>query len=218
MRVQVDIPSLPANSGLLNVRLAMMDNIRLGQQRIEEQLVDLAGNIVASGTFLALATVDGAEPNTPLETIPAGLPGFTRVPNIPYNAGGCSALDASCVGRSPLFVDALLTGFIDEPGDVDWYQIQVVRAGSRITADLTNLPFDADLVLYGPAGLATAPSAFPNAQDLPGRFVEDPGLGVGQAARAVAAEALTDLQLDQGFRTRSSATRSPATRRGNLRR
>ena len=77
--------------------------------------------------------------------------------------------------------------------------MQNVRAGSRITADLTDLPFDADLVLYGPAGLSTAPSVFPNAQGLPGRFVEDPGLGVGRAATAVAAEALTDLQLDRGY-------------------
>ena len=46
---------------------------------------------------------------------------------------------------------------------------------------------------------STAPSAFPSAQDLPGRFVEDAGLGVGRAATAVAAEALTDLKLDRGY-------------------
>lgn len=93
----------------------------------------------------------------------------------------------------------MLARYISNPGDVDWYQIQNVRAGSRITADLTDLPFDADLVLYGPAGIASAPSVFPNAQGLPGRFVEDPGLGVGRAAGAVAAESLTDLQLDRGY-------------------
>ena len=40
---------------------------------------------------------------------------------------------------------------------------------------------------------------FPSTQDLPGRFVEDAGLGVGQAATAIAAEALNDLKLDQGY-------------------
>jgi hypothetical protein len=93
----------------------------------------------------------------------------------------------------------MLPGFIGEPGDYDWFMVQDVRAGSRITADLTNLPIDLDLVLYGPAGIAGAPSVFPSAQDLPGRFVEDPGLGVGRAASAVAAEALSDLRLDRGY-------------------
>ena len=127
------------------------------------------------------------------------MPGFVRTPVLPVNAEGCSASDASCVGRDPGYVDAMLPGFISFPGDVDWFRIPNVRAGARITADLTNLPLDADLVLYGPAGISSAPSVFPSAQDLPGRFVEDAGLGVGRAAAAVAAEALNDLKLDQGY-------------------
>ena len=198
VRVEVPMPSM-ASDTLSGVRLSFMDNSRIGSHPIDFQLEDSSNTVLQTSTYDFLDSVDGAEPNTPLEAIKAGNQGFVGIRDVPYNAGGCTSLDASCTGRSPIHTDALLSGYINQPGDIDWYRMQNVRAGSRISADLTDLPFDADLVLYGPAGLSTAPSVFPNTQDLPGRFVEDPGLDVGRAATAVAAEALSDLQLDRGY-------------------
>ena len=74
-----------------------------------------------------------------------------------------------------------------------------VRAGSRITADLTNLPFDADLVLYGPAGISSPPLRVPERAGAARPVRGGPGPWRRPGRDAVAAEALNDLQLDQGY-------------------
>lgn len=122
-----------------------------------------------------------------------------RIPDLPLNPDGCSAADASCAGKANLYVDALASGHLS-PRDRDWFRLRNVRKGTRITADLTNLPSDADLVLYGPAGITNSPSAFPaDSSGLPGAMVEDPDLGVGQAAKSLARDGIAGLMLDEGW-------------------
>ncbi|MGH2513318.1 MAG: PPC domain-containing protein, partial [Candidatus Limnocylindrales bacterium] len=150
---------------------------------------------------------DGAEPNAPVEDPSLYDSGREALFDFPVNPNGCSSANGSCAGRDPTYLDAMIPGYISYSGDVDWYQLPNVKAGSRINADLTNLPLDADLVLYGPSGITNSPTLFPasNAK-LPGLLVEDPGLGVGQAADSIATQALGDLQLDKGYVSQFGAT------------
>ena len=206
-RVQVVIPNVAmGHDTLYTVSIAWLPGIRLGESGFDVSVLDhVTGATEDSRTNATPSVIDGAEPNTPLEALAFGTssPASRRVPLVPVNPNGCSSANSSCTGRDTTYADALLPGYIDRTGDVDWYRIPNVKAGTRITADLTDLPVDADLVLYGPAGIsatATSASAFTSSvQGLPGTLVEDPGLGVGQAARALAVNGLNDLHLDKGY-------------------
>ena len=75
-----------------------------------------------------------------------------------------------------------------------------VRAGSRITVDLTNLPLDADLVLYGPSGISSRPDALPERpRTCPAGSSRTRASASAGPRRAIASQALNDLQLDQGY-------------------
>ena len=205
-RVRVVIPNVSmGHDTLYTITIAWLPGIRLGQSGFDVAVLDHATGVVeGSQTNASPSVIDGSEPNTPLEALAFGTssPAARRVPQVPVNANGCSSANSSCTGRATTYADALLPGYIDRTGDADWYAIPSVKAGTRITADLTDLPVDADLVLYGPAGIGTTPaaSAFAtSAQGLPGTLVEDPGLGVGQAARALSVNGLNDLHLDKGY-------------------
>ena len=175
----------PMSAGSLgDVTVTWKPGLRLGPGEVRWGLRTLAGDPLSETGFDLPYTEDGAEPNSPGEVNFADY----RIPGLPSNPG------------SDPVVDTLVTGYVSRPGDIDWYALADVEAGSRITADLTNLPLDADLVLYGPGGLAISPTLFPAAADgLPGRLVEDAGLGVGQAATSIAAQSLADLRLDAGW-------------------
>ena len=36
--------------------------------------------------------------------------------------------------QDPTYIDDLIPGFISSPGDIDWYELPGVRAGSRISS------------------------------------------------------------------------------------
>ena len=121
------------------------------------------GTVIVDGGSVPFNVQDGAEPNSPVEAIAkyGTYADNGRVPILPVNPNGCSASSNSCTGKDPTYIDELIPGFISFPGDIDWYELPGVRAGSRISVDLTNLPLDADLVLYGPSGTGTPPTLFP---------------------------------------------------------
>jgi len=150
---------MPASNTLGNVQMSWFDDIRLGDHPLETDLLDPnTGEVLETLNGGDRTVGDGAEPDSPLETIAqVAEPGMVRGAVLPTNA--FCAPCASCT-----YIDSMISGFISFPGDVDWYKLPAVRAGSRITADLTNLPLDADLVLYGPSGISSSPSVFPNAQ------------------------------------------------------
>jgi len=197
VRVAFTFPAL-APGGLGDFFISFDNGLQLGPQSMTTEMRSPTGDLVASEVEGNPNVVDASEPNAPVED-----PAFSSgdpLRNVPVNSGGCSSLPATCAGTDPTYVDDLVTGYISYRNDVDWYQLPNVRAGSRISADLTNLPLDADLVLYGPSSIPTPPTLFPaSTVGLPGTLVEDPGLGVGRAADSIAAQALGDLQLDKGY-------------------
>jgi len=191
VRIRAALPSLPVTTPDTAVELVFFfDNpIRLGRVTLEASLVAADGS-VADTAETGMLLEENVEPNSPGE-------GGRAAPMPPDPT--CSVPSPNCAPLDTEDVDAMVPGFIDRMGDVDWYVMRDVRAGARVAADLTNLPLDADVVLYGPSGIATSPSLFPEADEpLPGRLVEDGELGVGQAASSLSAQALADLQLDQG--------------------
>lgn len=197
VRVAFTFPALAAGS-LGDFFITFANGLQLGPQSMTTEMRSPAGDLVASEVEGNPDVVDAAEPNAPVED-----PGFNvgnPLRSIPVNGNGCSSLSVACTGADPTYIDDLVTGYISSRSDVDWYNLPNVRAGSRISADLTNLPLDADLVLYGPSSIPTPPTLFPaSAVGLPGTLVEDPGLGVGRAADSIANQALGDLQLDKGY-------------------
>ncbi|HQF04369.1 MAG TPA: PPC domain-containing protein, partial [Phycicoccus sp.] len=188
----------------------------LGPQLFGVTMLDpTTGKELTSRTDLSGAwdISDGQEPNSPFEARYNPIPNAattplttdSRIPNLPTNPAGCSSSNDTCAGLDRVYVDVLASGHISYAGDVDWFRVKGVKAGTRLTADLTNLPLDADLVLYGPATLAASPSLFPkNAVGLPGQLIEDPGLAIGQSASSLAVSALAGLRLDQGYTEPSS--------------
>ncbi len=210
-RVLIDVPAIDPGATMW-AEAYYVAPLQLGPTSASYRVLDPSGPVVDPGSTLTVSLKDGAEPNTPQEEI-AQLGFYSdngRVPVLPVNPNGCSASDASCTGRDPNYIDAMIPGFISTPGDVDWYELPGVRAGSRISVDLANLPLDADLVLYGPAGTKSSPTLFPASNvPLPGQLVEDPGLGVGQAATALAAQALAQLPLDKGYTYPDSTIQAP---------
>ncbi len=181
----------------------------LGREGVDFAMTDPAtGAVQSKRIMMEHALVDGQEPNTPNEyldlrrtnpTFANGLPVEDRIPTLPVNERGCSTISESCVGLDRTYIDTLGSGHISSAGDIDWFQIPRVRAGTRLTADLSNLPADADLVLYGPAGTASTPSLFPARSGAALTLADDPGLGIGQDAQSLAVTDLTSLHLDQGY-------------------
>jgi uncharacterized protein YjbI with pentapeptide repeats len=184
IRATIMMAAQPAGTGPGAVHLEWKAGSTLGTIAITYGVAALDGTVIEQKTATFSDILDGSEPNST-----ADGPFFNRrMPSLPVNPG-----------HDP-YIDTLATGYISTDKDVDWFELGDVAAGSRITADLTNLPVDADLVLYGPDDLDISPSLFPaNAVGLPGALVEDPGLGVGAVVRSLAAQALADLRLDQGY-------------------
>ena len=191
-RVRAGVPSIQPSGTPFYLDLVFDNPVRLGTVPVPVSLVAADGSVTGSTEF-ELPLEEWSEPNSPDEEWGA----FT--PEMPTNPDACSATSPSCAGLDAAYIDAMIPGFIDRAADVDWYVLPDVRAGARVAADLTNLPLDADVVLYGPSGIATSPTLFPAADEpLPGRLVEDAALGVGRAAASLAAQALAELRLDQG--------------------
>ncbi|HEV8404110.1 MAG TPA: PxKF domain-containing protein [Candidatus Limnocylindrales bacterium] len=214
-RILVHVPPFNTiGSGANDVKVFWANALQLGPASATYRELDPNGTVVDAGGSIPFNVQDGAEPNTPVEEIAlaGNYSDNGRVPVLPVNANGCSSSSPSCTGLDPTYLDDLMPGFISVPGDVDWYELPGVRAGSRISVDLTNLPLDADLVLYGPAGTSTPPTLFPTSQvPLPGQLVEDPGLGVGQAATSIASQALSELRLDNGYSYPDDSLQGPMT-------
>lgn len=203
-RLRVTLPNVAIPVGdTWTVSMMYPGASALGPVSFEVAVVDHAtGAVTSSARFEETPAVDPVEPSTPQELLPYSLQaGVSRedfIPVLPYNPRGCSPALATCP-KELVFTDDLVAGYLGSVGDVDWYRLPEVKAGTRIMADLTNLPLDADLVLYGPKGLDQAPTLFPATAGLPGSLVEDPGLGVGQAASALAINDLGSLKLDHGY-------------------
>ena len=112
---------------------------------------------------------------------PRATAGFynRRMPSLPVNPG-----------HDPLHRHPA-PGFISTDRDIDWYRLGDVPAGSRITADLTNLPVDADLVLYGPPASTSRPPLFPATPSAcPARWSRTPAWASARPRRPLAAQAL----------------------------
>ncbi len=202
------------SSDAIDVRVYWANAVQLGPSTASYRELTPTGTVVDPGATLPFNVQDGSEPNSPVEEIALGgsYAENGRVPKMPVNPNGCSASSNSCTGTDPTYIDDLIPGFISSPGDIDWYELPGVRAGSRISVDLTNLPLDADLVLYGPSGAGTPPTLFPASNvPLPGQLVEDPGLGVGQAATSIAGQALSELRLDNGYKYPDNSIQLPMT-------
>ncbi|HEX5917054.1 MAG TPA: PxKF domain-containing protein [Nocardioides sp.] len=203
LRIRAALPSLPVTDPVAGSSelVFFFDNpVRLGRETLDASLIAADGS-VADTAETAMLLEENVEPNSPDE-------GGTAAPMPPDPT--CSVPSPNCDPPDTEDIDAMVPGFIDRAGDVDWYVMRDVRAGARVAADLTNLPLDADVVLYGPSGIAISPTLFPDADEpLPGRLVEDAELGVGQAAASLSAQALADLQLDQGRVDPTSGTVVP---------
>ncbi|MGH2464097.1 MAG: hypothetical protein ACRDGI_01405, partial [Candidatus Limnocylindrales bacterium] len=198
-RVAFEFPAITAGA-LVSFQLTYENSLQLGANGVDFEMLALDGTLIATDGGGGPNVQDAAEPNSPIEDPTIFDSGRSDKIFFPVDPAGCSSASPSCTGLDSTYIDAMVAGYISYPGDLDWYYLPNVRAGSRISADLTNLPLDADLVLYGPAGIATSPTLFPpSASKLPGLLVEDPGLGVGQAAHSIATQALGDLQLDKGY-------------------
>ncbi|HLY15207.1 MAG TPA: PxKF domain-containing protein [Candidatus Limnocylindrales bacterium] len=208
-RVVFEFPSIPAGS-LESFELTYENSLHLGANDVDFEMRALDGTLISTASGGGPAVQDAAEPNSPIEDPTIEDSGRSDQIAFPINPAGCSGTSPSCTGAASTYIDAMVAGYISYPGDLDWYYLPNVRAGSRISADLTNLPLDADLVLYGPPGISTSPTLFPpSTSKLPGLLVEDPGLGVGQAAHSIATQALGDLQLDKGYINTLTGTPTP---------
>jgi uncharacterized protein YjbI with pentapeptide repeats len=208
-RVVFEFPSIGAGK-LNSFELTYENSLHLGANDVDFEMHALDGTLISTAGGGGPNVLDAAEPNSPIEDPTIQDSGRSVKIAFPVDPNGCSSQSPSCTGLDPTYIDAMVAGYISYPGDLDWYYLPSVRAGSRISADLTNLPLDADLVLYGPSGIATSPTLFPpSTSKLPGLLVEDPGLGVGQAAHSIATQALGDLQLDQGYIDTLTGTPTP---------
>ncbi len=197
--VAFEFPSIPSGD-LTSFEFTYENSLTLGANTVHFDMRTLGGTLIGSQDVSSPAVQDAAEPNSPIEDPTIYDSGRDDRILFPVDPDGCSASSSTCAGLGSTYIDAMVAGYISYPGDLDWYTLPNVRAGSRISADLTNLPLDADLVLYGPSGITTSPTLFPpSTSKLPGLLVEDPGLGVGQAAHSIATQALGDLRLDQGY-------------------
>jgi len=187
----VTIPGFTLAAGATEtIALGFAPGWQTGLQDLFMRVVDSATGATVDTIFISVAPV--VDPQ-------AGRWVDARIPDLPLNPAGCSAAEASCSGKDRVYVDTLASGHVTS-GERDWFRLRDVRQGTRITADLTNLPSDADLVLYGPSGITNSPSAFPaDSSSLPGAMVEDADLGVGQAAKSLARDGVAGLMLDQGW-------------------
>jgi uncharacterized protein YjbI with pentapeptide repeats len=208
-RVTFEFSSI-APGALVSFELTYENSLHLGANNVDFDMRALDGTLVSTSSGGGPDVLDAAEPNSPIEDPSIQNSGRSVKIAFPIDPSGCSSQSPSCTGLDSTYIDAMVAGYISYPGDLDWYYLPNVRAGSRISADLTNLPLDADLVLYGPSGISTSPTLFPpSTSKLPGLLVEDPGLGVGQAAHSIATQALGDLQLDKGYIDTLTGTPTP---------
>ncbi len=97
----------------------------------------------------------------------------------------------------PIAADAFYLSYVSSSADGDAYSLPAPPAGSRVTINLSHLPVDFDLVVYGPGGQVLVPVSS-SAVPLDGQPLADGGSAPTHTIDAVPAQILGDVPIAEG--------------------
>ena len=105
--------------------------------------------------------------------------------------------NASLTTPQPIAGDAFYLSYVSSSADGDAYSLPAPPAGSRVTINLSHLPADFDVVVYGPGGQVLVPASS-DAVPLDGQPVADDGTAPTHTIDSLPAQVLGDVPVVAG--------------------
>ncbi len=127
--------------------------------------------------------------------LPTGSPTATTPTPTNVTVGDTFEPNDTPATAKPIDANSFYLSYITSKSDVDYYTFPVPPAGTRVTFNLSHLPADYDLVVYGPAGAQQLRPPQPTTPPLDGAPLADTGFGTTHATDALAPQTLNDVAL-----------------------
>ena len=147
--------------------------------------------------------------------LPTGSPTATTPTPTDVSVGDTFEPNDTPATAKAIDANSFYLSYITGKSDVDYYTFPVPAAGTRVTFNLSHLPADYDLVVYGPAGAQQLRPPQPTTPPIDGAPLADDGYGTTHATdatRAADAERRRARLEPAGVR-RLDAARHPGRRR-----
>ena len=127
--------------------------------------------------------------------LPTGSPTATTPTPTNVTVGDTFEPNDTPATAKPIDANSFYLSYITGNSDVDYYTFPVPAAGTRVTFNLSHLPADYDLVVYGPAGAQQLRPPQPTTPPIDGAPLADGGFGTTHATDALAPQTLNDVAL-----------------------
>ena len=127
--------------------------------------------------------------------VPTGSPTASTPAPTQVNVGDTFEPNDTPATAKPIDTSSFYLSYITSKTDVDYYTFPVPAAGTRVTFNLSHLPADYDLVVYGPAGAQQLRPQQPTTPPLDGAPLADTGFGTTHATDPLAPQTLNDVAL-----------------------